>query len=628
MVKKNSGTATISDGHSVTTSPAPTWSPLPTPGPTWSPLAAEQPLPALKKKKPKQPQASANNPPPAPGGTAQPQETSSSQKKKKKAKQQAHASANASVSGSNPTTNPGSTQPHPVHTPVAPHATSHSNTPNSTASTSTAKTSSSATSAATTAVASPTPVSRKSKVSPEFDLLEGQVKEDKTSHQVVTAPLITRDAFEHDGGLAKDVPQYGVLGSIVSVHAQGSMEVHKDKRIYLNTNAPFSAVVCGVQGSGKSHTVGVMLESMLIANDPRLGILPKPLSALVLHFGESGAGAQPCEAAYQCLTTDPNVKPPPITVFVSPTQYNTMWRLYQAAFGKKVQVLPLKIYHAELDAKSILSMMSVSSNNEPPLYVQIILSSLERLIGTNGDFMLQNILRELGETFTYTRFKLKLEERAQTFNPAQKAMCDQRLSLLESFLEHDGKRARFKAGEVTIIDLTDPFINAAGACSLFEIITRLFIRAKVDTGKVLVVDEAHKYLTKDQGSEVLTQTLLSIVRQQRHLGTRLILSTQEPTVVPEALLDLCSITIMHRFSSITWFNHLAKHVSSDFGDEAFDAVVQLQTGQALVLAPAGLGVFQAHGMDKPERKIFGRRYLIVKTRRRVTADGGASILVV
>lgn len=71
-------------------------------------------------------------------------------------------------------------------------------------------------------------------------------------------------------------------------------------------------------------------------------------------------------------------------------------------------------------------------------------------------------------------------------------MCDQRLSLLESFLEHNSARARFKAGEVTIVDLTDPFIDAAGACSLFEIITRLFIRAEVGTGKVLVVDEAHK----------------------------------------------------------------------------------------------------------------------------------------
>ncbi|KAG8913660.1 hypothetical protein FRC00_000405 [Tulasnella sp. 408] len=110
------------------------------------------------------------------------------------------------------------------------------------------------------------------------------------------------------------------------------------------------------------------------------------------------------------------------------------------------------------------------------------------------------------------------------------------------------------------------------------------------------------------------------------------MSTQEPTVIPPALLDLCSITIMHRFSSVGWFDHLSKHVSSDFGSEAFDSVVKLKTGQAIVLASGGLGVFTKPGSDpeKPEQYVttFGRRYLLLKTRKRVTADGGASILAI
>lgn len=51
---------------------------------------------------------------------------------------------------------------------------------------------------------------------------------------------------------------------------------------------------------------------------------------------------------------------------------------------------------------------------------------------------------------------------------------------------------RFAAGQLTIIDLSDPFIDPASACGLFEIVTRLFVRAELGTGKVLVVDEAHK----------------------------------------------------------------------------------------------------------------------------------------
>ncbi|KAG8991920.1 hypothetical protein FRB94_007838 [Tulasnella sp. JGI-2019a] len=88
---------------------------------------------------------------------------------------------------------------------------------------------------------------------------------------------------------------------------------------------------------------------------------------------------------------------------------------------------------------------------------------------------------------------------------------------------------------------------------------------------------------------------------------------------------------MHRFSSRRWFDHLAKHVSSDFDSDAFDAVVNLQTGQAIVLAPAGLGVFSKLGEEHRSKKgyeNFGRRWLLVKTRRRVTKDGGASRLAV
>ena len=113
-------------------------------------------------------------------------------------------------------------------------------------------------------------------------------------------------------------------------------------------------------------------------------------------------------------------------------------------------------------------------------------------------FAAQSILRDLGEMYSYQAFKNELHERKKKFNPAQLAGLEQRTALLEAFLdkrplgEQRAAPARFAAGQLTIIDLSDPFIDPTSACGLFEIITRLFVRAKVDTGKVLVVDEAHK----------------------------------------------------------------------------------------------------------------------------------------
>lgn len=55
----------------------------------------------------------------------------------------------------------------------------------------------------------------------------------------------------------------------------------------------------------------------------------------------------------------------------------------------------------------------------------------------------------------------------------------------------------------------------------------------------------------------------------------------EPTVVPPVLLDLCTVTILHRFSSPSWWKHISFHISADVSDEAaFDKVVRLQVSMA------------------------------------------------
>lgn len=121
----------------------------------------------------------------------------------------------------------------------------------------------------------------------------------------------------------------------------------------------------------------------------------------------------------------------------------------------------------------------------------------------------QSVLRELGDDYTYSAFMAKLEERKRDMNPAQKTSLKQRLELLQTFIQPDDKYSwsrssrnsvakkeeeRFASGKVTIIDLSDPFVDPTLAGGIFEICIRLFQRASVDTGKVLVVDEAHKVL--------------------------------------------------------------------------------------------------------------------------------------
>lgn len=192
------------------------------------------------------------------------------------------------------------------------------------------------------------------------------------------------------------------------------------------------------------------------------------------------------------------------------------------------------------------------------------------------------------------------------------------------------------------------------ACSLFDICLSLFLEQTSEIGRVVALDEAHKYMTDGAECQALTESLHSTIRLQRHLGTRVIISTQEPSISPR-LLDLCSVTIVHRFTSPDWLMTLANHLagasawSPTAGDEwsgsqdarvrplaldragninaqLFDHIVRLNPGEALLFSPTAV-IGDAVGPDGHVETVrLGRGVLKVRIRRRVTADGGSSVM--
>lgn len=86
--------------------------------------------------------------------------------------------------------------------------------------------------------------------------------------------------------------------------------------------------------------------------------------------------------------------------------------------------------------------------------------------------------------------------------------------------------------------------------------------------------------------------------------------------------------MVHRFTSPSWFAVLQKYVPIPSGEgeaeELFKRIIRLRVGEALVFAPSGLvGDGGAGTMAK-----LGSRLLRVKARRRLTWDGGKTIVCV
>lgn len=133
-------------------------------------------------------------------------------------------------------------------------------------------------------------------------------------------------------------------------------------------------------------------------------------------------------------------------------------------------------------------------------------------------------------------------------------------------------------------------------------------------------------------ARALTADLTNVIRLQRHTGTRVLIATQEPTLSPE-LIDLANVTFVHRFLSPAWYEvlkkHLAganKHVSANSNESLFETIVNLQTGESLMFCPTALVSVDKNSSNEPIIKKLGSDYLRVNIRKRLTTDGGKSIL--
>jgi hypothetical protein len=164
-----------------------------------------------------------------------------------------------------------------------------------------------------------------------------------------------------------------------------------------------------------------------------------------------------------------------------------------------------------------------------------------------------------------------------------------------------------------------------------------------------------KYMNTSTEANTLTSTLLATIRLQRHLGARIIVSTQEPNISP-ALLDLSSITIVHRFTSPEWLRILKRHLAaaaSDLVDEKselsntgetssidegmerrnndttkkiFSDIVKLRAGEALLFSPSAMVGLERSSTGEIGMKRLGSAYLKVRVRKRLTIDGGKSVM--
>jgi hypothetical protein len=453
--------------------------------------------------------------------------------------------------------------------------------------------------------------------------------QDKPRENLRTTPLLTlsvKDAVElqrknlNDKAVSttpqKQFPQYAVVG----FNMAESPELRKHEAILMNVDAPNSTFICGTQGSGKSYTLSCMMENCLFA-DRRIGHIGTPVAGVAFHYDQDST-ITAAEVAHLC-SLGISVK-----VLVSQSNERVLRKAYSKLprAEKYLTMSPLLLDPSDLNVQHMQSLMAFADRDTAmPLYMSVALRVLRHMAMEAG-----------GESFNYNAFKAALGR--EDLTKEQSGPLKMRLELLESFLDSEkesssmrSSRSQFdiESGTLTIVDLTDPFMDPATVCILFDICLSIFKRRRPLCGIVVALDEAHKYMTSSLAASNFTERLLGTVREQRHNATRVIIATQEPTI-SEKLLDLCTVSIVHHFTSPAWFTSIRNHIGGASGfalspseqDTMFTKILDLDVGESLVFAPSALLRLSPGGVIGK----LGYKALEMKTRRRIGHDGGMSML--
>ena len=404
-------------------------------------------------------------------------------------------------------------------------------------------------------------------------------------------PAATSDPAEGDR-----VPEYDSILGVTSPSPQfGLIGETSGRKVALDLNQTHTISLFGVQGGGKSYTLGSVIE-MACMSIPGINALPYPLAGVIFHYS-STLDYQP---EFTSMTL-PNVSDAEVDELrtrygATPKALDDVVILTPAAKLEErraeypgIEVMPIAFTAAELNASHWKFLMGAVGSQS--MYIRQLALIMKRL---RGDLTLEALRRAVQES---------------SLTDSLKDLAGLRLDFAEEYIDDAFRLTEvLRPGRLVIVDLRDEFIDKDEALGLFVVLLQMFADTTYQGrrfNKLVVFDEAHKYI----GSPDLVAGLIEVVREMRHKGTSVMVASQDPPSVPVSLIELSTQIILHKFNSPAWLKHIQK------ANTALDALTSTKLAS---LGPGEAYVWSSRATDD----ILTRGASKVRFRPRVTQHGG------
>ena len=224
---------------------------------------------------------------------------------------------------------------------------------------------------------------------------------------------------------------------------------------------------------------------------------------------------------------------------------------------------------------------------------------------------LKSLMREQRRHITMEGLSESVES-SELLSNSQKALARQKLSFAREYIDDSFYiRDILKPGRLIIVDLRDEFIVKDEALGLFVIMLNIFSGVKTYNdkhfNKFIVFDEAHKYMDNKD----LTGNIVTAIREMRHKGVSIMIASQDPPSLPNEIIELSSIVLLHKFNSPQWLKHIQKSITQ---------LSSLTPSDMSILKP-GDGFLWS---TKASEQSITLKPIKISTRPRVTKHGGAT----
>lgn len=358
-------------------------------------------------------------------------------------------------------------------------------------------------------------------------------------------------------------------------------DVSVGKNVYLDASGSRAVLVCGKRGSGKSYTLGVVIEELIAVGAQ--DVIPIIVDPMGIYHTMVLRNEKQSHELYQWGLTARGFRVRLLIPGIPEELYDPDILIELQRRG--VECIPLRLNASDLSPDGWCDLFDANINQ--PMGITLF-RAVQRLAEDQDYFTVSQLMK------CVEKDKRAQDTSREALLNRLEAASNWHLFSEDSYQSMDNI---FEPGVVNIVDVSRLESGSYGRRNLVvSIIGRNLFRARSDArlreefglaGSLprvwMALDEAHQFIP-DSGRSLAKPQLIRWAKEGRQPGLSLIVATQQPSAIDSEVLSQCDIILSHKLTSRDDVMALNRLSQDYMGSELRSIISELErTGQAVLV---------------------------------------------